>query len=154
MKMIVTTIENDCQLRELAEGNADEARLPDSARTRQDAAVTKPAYHRSGNPAKRAAAERQRRQTRRRGRSESALAWLHRRPRWFVPALTVLLTLGGMFLPPVPGAVCLLLVAAFLGWLASLAWPKLTAAGRSGRVLLIGVVVGVAIARLTGTWVT
>jgi hypothetical protein len=115
--------------------------------------VSKPAYHRSGNPAKRAASERLRRHPQRRSRSESALAWLNRRPRWFVPVFTVLLTLGGMFLPPVPGAVCLLVVAAFLGWLASLAWPRLTAAGRIGRMLLIGAVVGVAIARVTGIWV-
>lgn len=81
------------------------------------------------------------------------LLWMHRQPRWLVPVATVLLTLGGMFLPPIAGGLCLLLVAVFLGWLASLAWPRLGTVARAGRVLIILVVIAVAAARMTGIWV-
>jgi hypothetical protein len=82
------------------------------------------------------------------------LVWLHRQPRWLVPVLTVLLTLGGLFLPPVPGGLCLLVVAVFLAWLASLAWPRLGAGGRVVRVAVIALVAAVAVARMTGVWET
>lgn len=71
-----------------------------------------------------------------------------------VPVATVLLTLGGMFLPPLLGGLCLLLVAAFLGWLGSLAWPRLSAGARAGRVVIVLVVAAVAVARMTGAWVS
>jgi hypothetical protein len=70
-----------------------------------------------------------------------------------VPLLTVILTMGGMFLPPVPGGLCLLVVALFLGWLAWMSWSTLSRAGRFIRVLIIGVVVGIALARIAGIWV-
>ena len=74
--------------------------------------MSKPASHRSGNPAKRAAAARAPRKPSPHGRSRALLTWLARQPKWLVPLLTVVLTMGGMFLPPVPGGLCLLVVAA------------------------------------------
>lgn len=82
------------------------------------------------------------------------LVWLHGQPRWLVPVLTVLLTLGGLFLPPVAGGLCLLVVAVFLGWLASLAWPRLGAGSRLVRVAVIALVAAVAVARMAGAWET
>lgn len=85
-------------------------------------------------------------------RSYGLLSRLHAMPRWIVPAFTVALVLAGMFSPPVIGGLCLLVVAAFLLWLAYLAWPELPRSGRFSRLLIIGIVAGVAIARMTGTW--
>lgn len=114
----------------------------------------RPPNPRSGNPAKRAAADDARSQPApaSRPRGYRLLAWLHRQPKWLVPVLTVLLTLGGLFLPSVWGGACLLVVAAFLGWLASLAWPRLGVAARMVRVAVITLVVAVAAARIAGLW--
>lgn len=115
--------------------------------------MSKPASHRSGNPAKRAAAARAPRKPSPGGRSRALLTWLAHQPKWLVPVLTVVMSMGGMFLPPVPGGLCLLAVALFLGWLAWLAWSTLSTAGRIVRVLIIGVVVGIALGRIAGIWV-
>ena len=58
-------------------------------------------------------------------------------------ALAILLVVGLAVRGPV-GAVALCAVAAVLGWLASVSWPRLTSGSRAGRVLVIAVVVGVA----------
>jgi len=115
--------------------------------------MSKPANRRSGNPAVRAAAAGEPKVAPRRPRGYALLAWLHRRPRWLVPLLTVVLTLGGMFLPPLLGGLCLLVVAGFLSWLAALAWPRLGGGARIVRIIVIGMVVAVAFARMTGQWV-
>ena len=86
-------------------------------------------------------------------RSHALLSRLHAAPRWFVPAATVALVLVGMFSPVVIGGLCLLLVTAFLLWLAYLAWPRLSRGARLSRLLIAGLVGGVAIARMTGAGV-
>jgi hypothetical protein len=85
-------------------------------------------------------------------RSYAALTRLHAMPRWTVPVATVVLVFVGLYAGPVLGGICLLVVAAFLGWLAYLAWPKLGSSGRVGRCLVLGLLVGFALARLTGLW--
>jgi hypothetical protein len=85
-------------------------------------------------------------------RSYAALTRLHAMPRWTVPLATVVLVFVGLYAGPVLGGLCLLAVAAFLGWLAYLAWPQLSRGGRLGRSLVLGLLAGVALARLLGLW--
>lgn len=85
-------------------------------------------------------------------RSYAALTRLHAMPRWTVPVATVVLVFVGLYAGPILGGICLLVVAAFLGWLAYLAWPRLGGIGRVGRCLVLALVTGVALARLTGLW--
>lgn len=80
------------------------------------------------------------------------LTRLHAMPRWTVPLATVVLVFVGLFTGPVLGGLCLLVVAAFLGWLAYLAWPHLSRGGRIGRSLVLGILTGVALARMFGFW--
>jgi hypothetical protein len=77
-------------------------------------------------------------------RSARPLMYLHQLPRWLPPAvLVVLLALGLTVKGPV-GAVALCGVAAVLGWLAAVSWPRLAVSGRAGRVLAVAVVLAVA----------
>lgn len=85
-------------------------------------------------------------------RSYAVLTRLHAMPRWTVPLATVVLVFVGLFTGPVLGGLCLLVVAAFLGWLAYLAWPQLSRGGRIGRSLVLGILTGVALARMFGFW--
>lgn len=65
-----------------------------------------------------------------------------------VPFLVILaLTLIGGF-APFPAGVCLLLVAAILGWIGYLGWPRLTSAERLMRVAVIALVLAIAVIRL------
>jgi uncharacterized membrane protein YeaQ/YmgE (transglycosylase-associated protein family) len=57
---------------------------------------------------------------------------------------------AGLLAPPPIGVACLVILASFLGWLASLAWPKLDQVGRLLRALVVGMLIGAAIARATG----
>jgi hypothetical protein len=83
-------------------------------------------------------------------RSQVLLARLHALPRLTVPAIVLVLTVAGLLAPPLIGAPCLVVLAVFLGWLASLAWPRLDSTGRLLRALVVGLLVGAAIARATG----
>ena len=68
-------------------------------------------------------------------------------PRPVVPILLGLLLLGGLVLPAPWALVPLLLVAAFLGWLLALAWPRLDATGRLVRGLVVVLVLVLAVSR-------
>jgi hypothetical protein len=83
-------------------------------------------------------------------RSQQLLTRLHALPRLTVPALVLVLTVVGLLAPPAIGVPSLVLLALFLGWLASLAWPRLDSTGRLLRALVVGLVVGAAIARAAG----
>jgi hypothetical protein len=85
-----------------------------------------------------------------RTRSQALLLRLSRLPRLVVPAAVLALTLAGLTAPPLVGALCLLLVAAFLAWLASLAWSAVAPGGRMLRTLTVGLLVGAAVARGVG----
>jgi hypothetical protein len=84
-------------------------------------------------------------------RSQVLLARLHALPRLTVPAAVLVLTVAGLMAPPPIGVPCLVVLAAFLGWLASQAWPRLDTSGRLLRALVVGLLVGAALARATGT---
>ncbi|GMA85607.1 hypothetical protein GCM10025868_08570 [Angustibacter aerolatus] len=63
-----------------------------------------------------------------------------------IPFLLVLaLMVAGVFVGGVPGALLVLVVVLFIGWLLYLGWPALTTAERMGRfaVLAVAVAVGV-----------
>ena len=66
--------------------------------------------------------------------SARPLIMLHQLPVWVVP-----IVLTGLAVPGWLGAVALVLVAAFLGWLAALSWPRL---GPGPRLLRVAAVVG------------
>src|SRR5215470_13723862 len=66
--------------------------------------------------------------------SARPLVLLHQLPVWLVP-----LVVTGLAVPGWPGAVALVLVAAFLSWLAALSWPRL---GPGARLLRVAAVVG------------
>lgn len=92
------------------------------------------------------------RRTRVNRRSYALLRRLHAMPRWTVPVATVLLVFAGLYASPVLGGLCLLVVAVFLTWLAYLAWPQLGRSARLVRLLVLGMLTGVAVARLLGLW--
>jgi hypothetical protein len=72
--------------------------------------------------------------------SARPLVLLHQLPRWVVPILAAGLLVVGLTVPGWGGAAALVLVAAFLGWLAALSWPALNA---NGRLLRLAAVAGV-----------
>ena len=72
--------------------------------------------------------------------SARPLVVLHQLPVWVVPLLLTALLIAGLSVPGWIGAVALVLVAAFLGWLAAVSWPRLTP---SGRLLRMAAIAGV-----------
>jgi hypothetical protein len=77
-------------------------------------------------------------------RSAKPLLFLHQLPTWVAPLVLVALLITGLAVRGPRGAVALCGVAAVLGWLATLSWPRLSANGRLGRILAIAVVLAVA----------
>jgi hypothetical protein len=75
---------------------------------------------------------------------------LHAMPRWTIPLATVVLVFVGVFAGAVIGGLCLLVLAAFLGWLAYLSWPQLKTRDRLIRLLVLGLLTGAALAQFTG----
>jgi hypothetical protein len=56
----------------------------------------------------------------------------------------VVLLVAGLAVRGPGGAVALVGVAAALGWLAAVSWPRLSAGGRLGRLLAVAVMLGLA----------
>lgn len=80
-------------------------------------------------------------------RSAIVVLFLRQLPR-ALPALIVLgVVAGGLALPGVAGAVCLVLSALILGWLVYLSWPALSLPGRLVRLVVIGTVFALASGR-------
>jgi hypothetical protein len=73
--------------------------------------------------------------------SARPLLFLHQLPTWVLPVVLAVLLVAGLALKGLGGAVALCAVAAVVGWLASVSWPRLTSTGRAGRLLVIAVVV-------------
>lgn len=61
---------------------------------------------------------------------------------------TLALFLGVLLLPDPVGAVLVLAIAAGLGWLLTRTWPVLVPAARALRLVVIGLLVAVAIAKI------
>lgn len=83
--------------------------------------------------------------------SAGLLLWLSARPRWFVPVLSAVLLLGGLFAPPGFGVPLLLLLVAFVGWLSYLSWPVVAGVQRVVRLAVIGLVLAAVAGKLSGS---
>ncbi len=106
---------------------------------------------RSGNPAQRAAAAAGPRTPARQAletRSVNALIILNRFPRWLLIVIVLALLLGGLFIKGVVGALLLLVLAAFIGWLLAVSWPVLTPPQRWLRFAVVLLVVGSAVLKV------
>jgi len=77
-------------------------------------------------------------------RSAKPLMFLYQLPAWVAPLVLVALLVAGLAVRGPVGTVALCGVAAILGWLASLSWPRLSAGGRLGRLLAVTVVLALA----------
>jgi len=77
-------------------------------------------------------------------RSAKPLLYLHQLPTWIAPLVMVALLIAGLAVKGPGGAVALCGVAAVLGWLAAISWPRLSARGKLGRILVIAVVLALA----------
>jgi hypothetical protein len=73
-------------------------------------------------------------------RSAKLLLFLHQLPTWIAPLVLVALLITGLAVKGPGGAVALCGVAAVLGWLAAISWPRLALTGRLGRIFGIAVV--------------
>jgi hypothetical protein len=80
--------------------------------------------------------------------SARPLIYLHLLPRWLPPVALAALLIGGLVAKGLVSAVLLLVVAAFLGWLAALSWPRLDSAGRLLRAAAVAIVVVYALTRI------
>lgn len=83
--------------------------------------------------------------------SAGVLVWLSARPRFFVPLLSAVLLLGGLFAPAGIGVPLLLLLAAFVGWLTYLSWPVIVGVQRLLRLSVIGLVLAAVAGKLSGS---
>jgi hypothetical protein len=77
--------------------------------------------------------------------SARPLLLLHQLPVWLIPVMLTALLVTGLAVPGWTGAVALVLVAAFLGWLAAVSWPRLAPGGRLLRVAAVACVLAVAV---------
>lgn len=82
-------------------------------------------------------------------RSATPAAYLHQLPRWALPTVLAGLLIAGLAVQAWPGAICLLLLAAFLGWLGYLSWPTLTPQGRLLRLAVPLALLAIAIGEFT-----
>jgi len=80
-------------------------------------------------------------------RSAVPLLWLHQLPRWLPPAVAVVGLVIGLAVAGWVGAIALVALAAALGWLAAMSWPRLNPRGRALRVIVIALVLTVAVVR-------
>jgi hypothetical protein len=81
--------------------------------------------------------------------SARPLVWLYQQPVWLPPLVVALLLVVGLAVPGLIGAAALVLVAAFLGWLAALSWPQTPTRGRLLRVAAVVGVLVVAVIQAT-----
>jgi hypothetical protein len=81
--------------------------------------------------------------------SARPLVWLHQQPVWLPPLVVALLLVVGLAVPGWLGAAALVLVAAFLGWLAALSWPQTSTGGRLLRLAAVAGVLVVAVIQAT-----
>jgi hypothetical protein len=76
--------------------------------------------------------------------SARPLVLLHQLPVWLIPVVLTALLVTGLAVPGWIGAAALVLVAAFLGWLAAVSWPRLAPGPRLLRVAAVAGVLVVA----------
>ena len=94
-------------------------------------------------------------QTRRttRGRFEALsarpLVVMSRLPRWLVPVVLAILLVAGLAISGPLGAVLLVVLGLFLGWLVFVSWPVLPATTRIIRLVVVVGILGVAVLQVT-----
>ena len=77
-------------------------------------------------------------------KSAAPLLFLRQLPSALVPAAAAVLLFAGIALRGPGGAVCLLILAAFMGWIGYISWPSADSRGRLVRLLVIAVLVAFA----------
>lgn len=77
--------------------------------------------------------------------SARPLMYLHQLPRWVPPVVLAILLVVGLAVKGPGAALALCAVAAVLGWLAAVSWPRLTPGGRAGRLLVVAVLLAAAV---------
>jgi hypothetical protein len=82
-------------------------------------------------------------------RSAAPLLYLRQLPAWVPAVVLAALLVAGLAVRGWAGAALLIVVAAFLSWLAFLSWPRLPARGRLGRVAAIVLLLGLAVFQAT-----
>jgi Family of unknown function (DUF6703) len=78
------------------------------------------------------------------------MVYLHQLPRWALPLAMGALLLIGMLATGWAGALALLVLAVFLGWLAYLSWPGLDLSGRLLRLAAVAVLLIFAAGHVVG----
>lgn len=86
--------------------------------------------------------------TRNTGALEKVLAQLNRLNRTTVFLVTLGIMLVGLFLPGFLGAVVLLALAGFLGWLLARTWPYVPGSARAIRLIVLALIVIAAVRKL------
>jgi hypothetical protein len=76
------------------------------------------------------------------------LTKLHSLPRALVPLGTLVLVAVAAFAPQPVATIALMVVLAFVGWIAHLSWPVVTTSGRLLRICMLVLLVGLGVARL------
>jgi hypothetical protein len=105
---------------------------------------------RSGNPARRAGVAGPPTPPRLalESRSVRALVALNRLPRWLLIGAVLAVLVGGLILKGVAGALLLLVLAAFVGWLLAISWPVLTPRARLARLFVVLLVIASAVLKV------
>ena len=81
-------------------------------------------------------------------RSATLLVFLSHQPKLLVPVGSLLLLVGGLLLPPLYGAVCLVLLVLLVSWLSYLSWPVVAGQARILRLVTLGLLVVLLVQRL------
>jgi len=77
-------------------------------------------------------------------RSARPLLYLYQLPPWVLPLVLVVFLIAGLAVRGPGGAIALCVVAAVLGWLAALSWPRLSSASRLSRILAVAAMLAIA----------
>lgn len=83
-------------------------------------------------------------------RSRALLIWLSQLPRLAVPVTMLVLMLVGLMGPLYAAIPALLIVAAFVIWLAYISWPLLDTTGRVLRGVMISAITVALVGRISG----
>jgi hypothetical protein len=81
-------------------------------------------------------------------RSAPVLLWLSSRPKVLLPALVVVLLVGGLAAPPMYGVPLLVVLALLLLWLSYLSWPALDGGARALRAAMLALSVVAVVQRV------
>lgn len=83
-------------------------------------------------------------------RAYPLVTYAHTLPRWLLLVFAAAVFLAGLLTHGLVSAVLLLVVAAALLLLAFLSWPVAAPASRAARLLVIGLIAGLAVSRAVG----